>query len=63
MIDLSKLEKVKTEQELEQESQLIKSIDYLKSTDWYVIRFLETGKEVPDDIKELRAQAREIVNQ
>ena len=33
----------------------------LQSTDWYVIRFLETGTPVPDNITQMRAQARELV--
>lgn len=31
---------------------------YLKQTDWYVIRELETGKKVPEGIKQNRELAR-----
>lgn len=31
---------------------------YLKSTDWYAVRFAETGKEIPTEIREKREQAR-----
>jgi len=31
----------------------------LSETDWYVIRSIETGKPVPDDILQLRASIRE----
>lgn len=31
---------------------------YLASTDWYAVRFAETGTEIPDDIKIQRAAAR-----
>lgn len=31
---------------------------YLASTDWYAVRFAETGVAVPDAVKEKRAQAR-----
>jgi len=31
---------------------------YLQSTDWYVIRYLETGVEVPADVTAKRAEAR-----
>ncbi len=31
---------------------------YLESTDWYVVRETETGVAVPDEIKQLRAEAR-----
>lgn len=32
--------------------------DYLTNTDWYVIRQIETGKEIPIEIKELRELAK-----
>jgi hypothetical protein len=32
--------------------------EYLANTDWYVIRKLETGKEIPTDISQKRIQAR-----
>lgn len=31
---------------------------YLQKTDWYVIRYLETGVEVPADVTAKRAEAR-----
>ena len=34
------------------------AISYLNETDWYVARKIETGKEIPTDITEKRAQAR-----
>ena len=34
----------------------------LSSTDWYVSRFTETGKAIPEDIKLKRAEAREIIS-
>ncbi|ATD05635.1 MULTISPECIES: hypothetical protein [Pseudoalteromonas] len=34
---------------------------YLKKTDWYVIRELETGETIPADVKELRKLAREAI--
>lgn len=33
--------------------------ELLKETDWYVIRFQETGKEIPQEILELRRQIRD----
>lgn len=35
--------------------------DYLTATDWYVIRKLETGKEIPADVLEKRQAARDRV--
>ena len=34
---------------------------YLNSTDWYVVRFVDEGTVVPEDIKIKRAEAREFV--
>lgn len=36
---------------------------YLKSTDWYAIRYADTGIEIPEEIKQKRQEARlEISN-
>ena len=35
---------------------------YLRETDWYVIRYADTGTPVPDDIKAKRQQAREEIS-
>lgn len=32
---------------------------YLSQTDWYIIRYADTGKIVPEEIKAKRAEARE----
>ena len=34
---------------------------YLASTDWYVTRFAETGKPIPEDVTIKRAEARKQV--
>jgi len=34
---------------------------YLTSTDWYVVRFAETGVAIPKDILDARQSARESV--
>lgn len=34
---------------------------YLNQTDWYVVRFAETGTPIPDDIRQGRAAARLIL--
>lgn len=36
---------------------------FLDETDWYVARFAETGVEIPDDIKERRAEARKTISE
>jgi hypothetical protein len=34
------------------------ALAYLASTDWYIVRFVETQKPVPDDVLDKRAEAR-----
>jgi SHS2 domain-containing protein len=37
------------------------SLAYLESTDWYVVRFAETGIAIPDDIATARQEARDAI--
>ena len=37
------------------------SLSYLAETDWYVTRFAETGTPIPEDVKQLRQQARDAI--
>ena len=37
------------------------SLEYLKSTDWYITRQAESGVAVPDDVTTARAAAREAI--
>ena len=36
--------------------------DYLKETDWYVLRYIDEGTPIPDDIKKQRHEAREEIS-
>lgn len=36
--------------------------NYLNATDWYAVRFAETGVEIPDEIKTERQSAREEIS-
>ena len=50
-----------TEEELakqELDKQINEAKAYLISTDWYIIRYADSGKEVPTDIKIKRKEAR-----
>jgi hypothetical protein len=53
----------KTEAEAEAHQNKInaEAYTYLASTDWYVVRHLETGMNIPIDIKEKRKVAREAI--
>lgn len=62
MIDLSQLEKVKTPSDIETENAKAAAKKYLSDTDFYIIRNLETGKEVPAEVQEGRKNARAILD-
>lgn len=42
----------------EQEIINSEALAYLQSTDWYVIRFADSGEPIPDDVKAKRSEAR-----
>lgn len=44
-------------------AQIHNSKKILAGTDWYVIREADTGEAVPDNIRQLRAQARTMINE
>lgn len=44
------------------ENELSSLQNYLKSTDWYVVRKMETGKEIPKDVLSQRSKTREKIN-
>lgn len=50
-----------TEEECNQQ-RLIELEMYLQKTDWYAIRFADTGTPVPEEIKTKRQQAREEIS-
>lgn len=39
-----------------------KAEEYLKETDWYVIRFMEVQTEIPETIKIKRNEARKLID-
>tara|TARA_B100000575_G_C22698991_1_gene422890 strand:- start:49 stop:339 length:291 start_codon:yes stop_codon:yes gene_type:complete len=50
-----------TEEDIKYQEVLVKAAQakrYLNETDWYAHRKAETGKAIPDDVLEKRAQAR-----
>jgi len=46
------------EEKRQREIAKVKARAYLNETDWYIIREIETGRKVPDEIKEARTKAR-----
>lgn len=50
------------EEEIEDPKIKSDALAYLASTDWYVVRFAETGKEIPDEVMIERAHARKAAS-
>lgn len=50
-------------QEEQLQSELNDLQEYLDSTDWYAIRFADSGEPIPDDVKTLRQKARERISE
>lgn len=61
MIDWSKLEKTKTEQDIENVTELEQARAYLRETDWHAFSLIEDGTPIPVEIKEARTAARESI--
>lgn len=61
MVDLSKLEPIKTAQDITDELSLGQARAYLSLTNWHAFALLEDGTPIPDDIKEARAAARATI--
>ena len=50
-----------TEEEVKN-SRISELENYLRETDWYAIRFADTGEEIPADIKKKRQDARDEIS-
>lgn len=50
----------KTAEQLAEEAKA-EALAYLSSTDWYIVRFVDSGVEVPQEVKDKRAEARLLV--
>ncbi|AZF37678.1 hypothetical protein C4J88_2896 [Pseudomonas sp. R4-39-08] len=62
MVDWTKLEPIKTEQDVVDEVNLEQAWAYLNETNWHAFSLLEDGKPIPDDIKDARTAARATIN-
>jgi hypothetical protein len=56
--DLTDEEKAEVVHRFESTQRVMSAQQYLKDTDWYTSRKAETGKDIPENILALRAQAR-----
>lgn len=52
----------KPEDEVKQE-RIAELEKYLADTDWYAVRYAETGVEIPEEVKTKRQEAREEISQ
>ena len=48
--------------EIEANAARVNAREYLKKTDWYVVRYTETGEAIPEDILQKRTQARQTAS-
>ncbi|KTB62616.1 hypothetical protein AO066_18180 [Pseudomonas fluorescens] len=62
MVDLSKLEPVKTAQDVTDQTDLDRARAYLKETNWHAFALLEDGTPIPDEIKAARTAARATIS-
>jgi len=62
MVDLSKLELVKTAQDVTDQVDLDQARAYLNETNWHAFALLEDGTPIPGDIKAARTAARATIN-
>ena len=56
--DYAQAEKDKHEQGQAREKMNQEALSYLASTDWYVLRQMDSGEVTPEDVKQLREEAR-----
>jgi hypothetical protein len=61
-MDWSQLQKIETPLDIEKEAKRASAIAYLKDTDWYIIRKIETGKEIPEEVSEKRNSCRNDIS-
>ena len=38
------------------------AVKHLGDTDWYVIRFVETGEDIPQEVKKSRSDSRKLLS-
>nr|BFD39992.1 hypothetical protein FFPRI1PSEUD_14910 [Pseudomonas sp. FFPRI_1] len=61
-MDLSKIKSIPTQESIKKEQETREALKYLSDTDWYVMRLVETGKAIPEDIAAKRAEARTTIS-
>lgn len=62
MIDWDLLEPVETEEDISLAIEADAAKAYLRDTDWYAVRFMETQVPIPQDVSVKRAEARDKIS-
>ena len=62
MVDLSKLEPVKTAQDVANQLDLEQARAYLRETNWHAFALLEDGTPIPSEIATARTAARATIS-
>ncbi|EZP62720.1 hypothetical protein [Pseudomonas sp. RIT357] len=62
MVDLSKLEPVKTAQDVADQLDLEQARAYLRETNWHAFALLEDGTPIPSEIATVRTAARATIS-
>jgi hypothetical protein len=50
-------------EEEQKQQRLNELLSYLEETDWYAIRFADTGEPIPEEIKKMRQDARDEISE
>lgn len=56
------VEPVRSEREI-LEAELSEKLSYLSSTDWYVVRFVDDGTEIPEEVRLERSASRQRISE
>lgn len=62
-IDWEMVEQADDAETIKKKERAMESKAYLASTDWYVMRYVETQEAIPDDVAANRAKARQYIKE
>lgn len=63
MINWDAVELPPSDAQIQREAMLNDSLEYLKTTDWYITRLVETQEAVPEAVTQKRAQTRLLIKE
>lgn len=62
LVKPTKSEANKIKSAVENRKRIIELEQYLVSTDWYVLRFIDSGASIPEEVKQKRQEARDEIS-